>query len=53
MPMTQTIYYNISNRFIPRGSAKPVVNFNRSMRRGISVRAWFSSSIATSSPPGS
>jgi hypothetical protein len=27
MPMTRIIYYNISTRFILRGSAKPVVNF--------------------------
>jgi hypothetical protein len=30
MPMTRIIYYNISTRFIPRGSAKPVVNFKES-----------------------
>jgi hypothetical protein len=33
MPMTRIIYYNISTRFIPRGSAKPVVNFTESRTR--------------------
>jgi hypothetical protein len=38
MPMTRIIYYNISTRFIPRGSAKPVVNFKESRTRGLVQR---------------